>query len=532
MKRGSFYEESARGRARVLLDSGTYRELLGPFERIESPHLALQGIVPQSDDGVVVARGTIRGWEALVLSIEGSFQGGSIGEVNGTKIAAALELALRSAQQKNPVVPVIVLDTAGIRLQEANLGLLAIRDIHAAIVSLREFVPVIAVIAGRIGCFGGMGIAAALCTVLIGTEIGRLGLNGPEVIEQEAGLQEFDSRDRQLIWSTIGCRRRLEAGQIDILVEDSVAAVSAAVGDKCQQAPTSGMRLTHPFEPPSAESLDLPISPSLQDPSRPISRGLSWLRALSESTTFDQTFPSVLSCDLRWDGEMVRLIAVVPDPNGRFPRARAGQVGLEEGWGIANLVRQVIAADENGQKRAILAIVDSPGQAFGLQEELIGIHEALAAAVDAYATARKKGHPVIALLVGKAISGAFLAHGLQADAILAIDADDVEVHVMSEESVARITRRDSLELEAIAKLVPATARDIRSFASLGGVDVVIPWANSDLTNHHAVATVKARIVQAIQSARLHPPEGTDRVAAEKPQRMSSLIRLTMEKAWT
>jgi malonate decarboxylase beta subunit len=108
------------------LDSGTYRELLGPFERIESPHLPLQGIVPQSDDGVVVARGTIRGREALVLSIEGRFQGGSIGEVNGTKIAAALELALRSARQKNPVVPVIVLDTAGIRLQEANLGLLAI----------------------------------------------------------------------------------------------------------------------------------------------------------------------------------------------------------------------------------------------------------------------------------------------------------------------------------------------------------------------------------------------------------------------
>jgi malonate decarboxylase gamma subunit len=46
---------------------------------------------------------------------------------------------------------------------------------------------------------------------------------------------------------------------------------------------------------------------------------------------------------------------------------------------------------------------------------LLGIHLACAAAVDAYASARLAGHPVIALLVGKAMSGAFLAHGYQAE---------------------------------------------------------------------------------------------------------------------
>ena len=123
----------------------------------------------------------------------------------------------------------LLLDTGGIRLQEANLGLLAISEIHSAIIALRDFVPVIGVIAGRVGCFGGMSISAALCTFLIGTEIGRLGLNGPEVIEQEAGVGEFDSRDRALIWQTIGCRRRLELDQIDHLVDDSVDAVVGAI---------------------------------------------------------------------------------------------------------------------------------------------------------------------------------------------------------------------------------------------------------------------------------------------------------------
>jgi malonate decarboxylase beta subunit len=225
----SFSELDARERARALLDTDTFRELLDPFQHIESPHLPPQGIVPQSDDGVVVARGRIDGVEAAVLSIEGNYQGGSIGEVNGAKIAGALELVLRDAKRGRIVRPVLVLDTGGIRLQEANLGILAIADIHAAIVALREHVPVVGIVAGRIGCFGGMGIAAGLCSTLIGTEIGRLGLNGPEVIEQEAGIAELDARDRPRIWATIGCRRRREQGLIDTFVEDDAAAIADAM---------------------------------------------------------------------------------------------------------------------------------------------------------------------------------------------------------------------------------------------------------------------------------------------------------------
>lgn len=233
----SFSELDARERARSLLNAGSFRELLDPYQRVESPHLPLQGIVPQSDDGVVIARGTIDGLSSVILSIEGGYQGGSIGEVNGAKIAGSLERALRDAQHGRLVYPVIVFDTGGIRLQEANLGILAIADIHAAIIALRTYVPVIGVIAGRVGCFGGMGIAAGLCSVLIGSQIGRLGLNGPEVIEQEAGVLEFDAKDRPRIWATIGCARRYEQGLIDRIVDDDVAAISHAVRDAMRAEP-------------------------------------------------------------------------------------------------------------------------------------------------------------------------------------------------------------------------------------------------------------------------------------------------------
>lgn len=229
LDRTSFVEMNARARATALLDPGSFRELLGPFDRIESPWLARQGVVPQADDGVVVARGTIGGKAAVVVAIEGAFQGGSTGEVSGAKIAGALELALEDCEAGRPIRPVLVFETGGVRLQEANLGLAAMADVHAAVVALRAHVPVVGVISGMVGCFGGMGITAGLMSRLIVTRQARLGLNGPEVIEQNAGIDELDSRDRPLIWSLTGGEQRHAVGLADDLVADDDAAIASAV---------------------------------------------------------------------------------------------------------------------------------------------------------------------------------------------------------------------------------------------------------------------------------------------------------------
>jgi len=229
LARRSFIELLARERARAVLDPGTFRELLGPFDRVKSPWLPLQDIVQQADDGVVIARGQIDGHEAVVAAIEGAYLGGSIGEVSGAKIAGALELALRDCERAQPVIPVLLLETGGVRLQEANLGLAVIAEIHSAIVALRPHVPVIGVVAGVVGCFGGMSLAAASCTHLIVTRHARLGMNGPEVIEQEAGIAELDACDRATIWSLIGGEQRYATGLADKLVEDDVDAIVAEV---------------------------------------------------------------------------------------------------------------------------------------------------------------------------------------------------------------------------------------------------------------------------------------------------------------
>jgi malonate decarboxylase beta subunit len=237
-----FTELSARERASALLDLGTFRELIGPFERLESPHLQPQGVVPACDDGVVVARGDLDGQEAVVLAVEGLFQGGGIGEVSGAKMAGALELTLRDAERGRIVRPVLLLETGGIRLQEANLGLLSVAEIHAAMVALRSHVPVVGVVAGMVGCFGGMAIAAGLCSYVVMTREGRLGLNGPQVIEQEAGVAELDSEDRPLVWETIGGQQRAATGMADALVEDDVTAIAGAVRSAFDAGPPAEHR--------------------------------------------------------------------------------------------------------------------------------------------------------------------------------------------------------------------------------------------------------------------------------------------------
>jgi malonate decarboxylase beta subunit len=229
LKQHSFVELGARQRARALLDEGSFRELIDPFARMTSPWLPRQGVVPQADDGVVIAKGSVGGQAVVVCAIEGNFQGGSMGEVGGAKMAGALELAAEDNRKGIPTAAVLLLETGGVRLQEANLGLAAIAEIHAAIVDLRRYQPVIGVVAGSVGCFGGMSIAAGLCSYLLVTQEARLGLNGPQVIEQEAGIEEYDSRDRPFIWSITGGEQRFASGLVDAYVADDISAIQQQV---------------------------------------------------------------------------------------------------------------------------------------------------------------------------------------------------------------------------------------------------------------------------------------------------------------
>lgn len=261
-------------------------------------------------------------------------------------------------------------------------------------------------------------------------------------------------------------------------------------------------------------------------------RGLNWFNALSGNATEVPGLPaSVKAADGLLGDLPARFLAVVADAANPFARARNGEVGLLEGWGLAQAVDAVIALDrESERKRALIAIVDVPSQAYGRREEALGIHQALAGAVDSYARARLAGHPVIGLLVGKAMSGAFLAHGYQANRLIALRDSGVMVHAMGKESAARVTLRSVDELEKLAASIPPMAYDIDSYASLGLLWETLSVSQIEQPAAADIAQVQQALLSAIVDVRATGTDLRSRLGASNRQ-ASSRVRELLRAQW-
>lgn len=263
-------------------------------------------------------------------------------------------------------------------------------------------------------------------------------------------------------------------------------------------------------------------------------RGQTWFHALAgDVPTVETGLGTVLVADASLEGEPVRLLAVVPDPHNRFPQARQGEIGLDEGWALARHVRDAIRADQAGAKRSILAVVDVKSQAYGRIEALLGIHLSLAAAVDAYASARLAGHPVVALVVGSALSGGLLAHGAGAHRLLALDAPGVLLHAMSKAAAARVTRRSVETVEALGRTVLPMTWDVRDFARLGLLHELIAGIDADTPSPEHIQHVKTRVAAAIADIRRDPGDLARLNNAEaREQRGASIeVRRRMAEQW-
>jgi len=120
-----------------------------------------------------------------------------------------------------------------------------VSEVMRALLDVRAAgIPVVVLIGGANGCFGGMGIVARCADRVVMSDIGRLAMSGPEVIEASHGVDEFDARDRALVWRTTGGKHRWLSGDCDVLVEDDVAAFrAAAIGALDASTPVTLERL-------------------------------------------------------------------------------------------------------------------------------------------------------------------------------------------------------------------------------------------------------------------------------------------------
>ena len=224
----SYLESTARERIQRLFDAGSFLEFLPPSARVISPHLGQLDAPVAFDDGVVIGRALLAGETVFAAAQEGGFMGGAVGEVHGAKLVGLLRRAVR----ENIGAVVLLLESGGVRLHEANAGLIAVSEVMRAVLDARAAgVAVITLAGGSNGVFGGMGIVARCTNAVVMSEEARLAMSGPEVIETASGVEEFDSRDRALVWRTTGGKHRYLLGDCQAIVADSVAEFRQAAID-------------------------------------------------------------------------------------------------------------------------------------------------------------------------------------------------------------------------------------------------------------------------------------------------------------
>jgi malonate decarboxylase beta subunit len=147
--------------------------------------------------------------------------------------------------QERPAAVLLLLETGGVRLHEANAGLIAVSEVMRAVLDVRAAgIPVVVLVGGSNGAFGGMGIVARCANSVVISEEGRLAMSGPEVIETANGVEEFDARDRALVWRTTGGKHRYLMGDVQRIVEDSIAAFRQAALDAIAAARSGTVELT------------------------------------------------------------------------------------------------------------------------------------------------------------------------------------------------------------------------------------------------------------------------------------------------
>lgn len=508
----SFAESTARERVTHLLDAGSFREILGPSERVVSPHLALLGVPSAFDDGVIVGSGSLEGKNVLIAAQEGEFMGGGVGEVHGAKLVGLFQRALIH----KPAAVIVLAESGGVRLHEANAGLIAVSEVMRALLAVRVAgIPVLMLIGGANGCFGGMGLIARCADWVVMSDIGRLAMSGPEVIESSNGVEEFDSRDRSLVWRTTGGKHRYLMGDCDVLVDDDVAAFrDAAVaalahtthlrlatmqiehemltdrvdsfGD-CHDAldiwRRGGVTLPERVADLEAEAMQS-VKQGFHTPTRSKHDHLTPKpRAIIADSTHPSATPGAAALNalltnlfgsghqVTVEGDLIRGKAQVHGtPVTVVGSTNHAAIGVELALAQAG---EVLACVSKSPGEAIVLLVDTQGQRLRHRDELLGINRYMAHMGCCIELARQQGHRVIGLVYDQALSGGFITSGLMADACYALP--QAEIRVMRLPAMARVTKIDEARLTELSKSNPVFAPGVENFVAMGGIQAL--WSD-------------------------------------------------------
>ncbi len=192
----------ASQRINALLDENSFVEI-GALVTARATDFNMKPEQTPSD-GVITGYGVIDGNLVYVYSQDASVLGGSVGEMHAKKIASLYELAVKTGA---PVIGLI--DSAGLRLQEASDALNAFGSIYAAQAKASGVIPQITAVFGS--CGGGLALLPAMSDFAFMAEDAKLFVNAPNAL---AGNTEEKN-------DTASAASKAAAGSVDVVASEA-----------------------------------------------------------------------------------------------------------------------------------------------------------------------------------------------------------------------------------------------------------------------------------------------------------------------
>jgi len=147
--------------------------------------------------------------------------------------------------------------------------------------------------------------------------------------------------------------------------------------------------------------------------------------------------------------------------------ANAAAIGVELALSLAGEVLRVL---QQHPGRPILLLVETRGQRLRRRDELLGVHGYMAHLAKCLELARRRGHRVISLVYGGAVSGGYVSGGMMADVCCALPS--AEISVMNLPAMARVTKIAQERLQALAETSPVFAPGAANYWEMGALETL------------------------------------------------------------
>ncbi len=403
---------SPRHRLENLCDEGSFRPIRSA---VLSGGL---GDRARPGDGVVAGAGRVGGCPVFCYCQDPSFLGGSLGESHADTIVRTMDLA---GEAGAPVVGFV--ESGGARLQEGHSALAGYGRIFRSSVKLSRRVPQISVIDGVSA--GGGAYSPALTDFVVMTDVARLFLTGPKVLEKAVG-------EKVSMEQLGGPEVHRANGVCQLTVRDENEAI-----DRVQHL--LGLlpgRFGRPAPP--AEALD----PEIADPGLTVPVNPRKTYDVRDTINGIADRGSAIEICERWGPGMYtglarlagRTVGIVANQTRRF----GGVIDAEAAEKAAIFVND---CDRFGLP--LIVLVDTPGFMPGLRQERDGVIRHGASLLKAFAGARV---PKLTVVLRKAFGGAAItmnSRDLGADVVFAWPG--AEIGIMSAGQAVGIVNRRDLE---------------------------------------------------------------------------------------